>query len=97
GATGGIGLAGAPDLARRGAKLAIVARSQARARDAVRQIQAASSLEAEVDVLLADLACQASVRRLASEALERYPRLEVLVNNAGAVNPPPPPPPSPPS
>lgn len=86
GATGGIGLAAALDLARRGAKLAIVARSEARARDAVRQIQAASSSEAEVDVLLADLASQASVRRLASEALERYPRLEVLVNNAGAVN-----------
>ena len=86
GATGGIGLAAAKGLARRGATLAIVARSEARARDAVRQIQAASSPEGQVDVLQADLASQASVRRLAAEVLERYPRLEVLVNNAGAVN-----------
>lgn len=86
GATGGIGLAAARDLARRGAKLAIVARSEARAGEAVRQIKAASGTDGEVDVLLADLASQASIRGLAAEALERYSRLEVLVNNAGAVN-----------
>ncbi|HKF16751.1 MAG TPA: SDR family oxidoreductase [Candidatus Dormibacteraeota bacterium] len=86
GATGGIGLAAAKDLAWRGAKLAIVARSEARAGEAVRQIKAASRTDGEVDVLLADLASQASIRRLAAEALERYSRLEVLVNNAGAVN-----------
>jgi len=86
GATGGIGLAAAKDLARREAKLAIVARSEARAGEAVRQIKAASRTDGEVDVLLADLASQASIRRLAAEALERYSRLEVLVNNAGAVN-----------
>lgn len=86
GATGGIGLAAARDLARRGAKLAIVARSEPRAGEAVRQIKAASGTDGEVDVLLADLASQASIRGLAAEALERYSRLEVLVNNAGAVN-----------
>jgi len=86
GATGGIGLAAAKDLARRGAKLAIVARSEARAGEAVRQIKAASGTDGEVDVLLADLASQASIRRLAAGALERYSRLDVLVNNAGAVN-----------
>ena len=32
-----------------------------------------------------DLSSQASVRRLAAEVLARYPRLDVLVNNAGAV------------
>lgn len=86
GATGGIGLAAARDLARRGAKLAIVARSEPRAGEAVRQIKAASGTDGEVDVLLADLASQASIRGLAAEALERYSRLDVLVNNAGAVN-----------
>lgn len=86
GATNGIGLAAAKELARLGAKLAIVARSEGRAADALRQIKDASGPGGDVDVLLADLASQTSVRRLAAELLERYPKLDVLVNNAGAVN-----------
>ncbi len=82
GATRGIGLAGAEALARRGAQMAIVARDDARAADAVRRIEAAGS--SRVDVLYADLSSQESVRALAREALERYPRIGVLVNNAGA-------------
>ncbi len=83
GATSGIGLAGARELAARGARLAIVARDEAKARAAVAAIDASPQADAQVDVLIADLACQAAVRRLASEALERYPRLDVLINNAG--------------
>ncbi|MFI5286877.1 MAG: SDR family NAD(P)-dependent oxidoreductase [Candidatus Dormibacteria bacterium] len=82
GATRGIGLAAAQALARRGAQLAIVAR------DDVRGAEAATSIEGEggskVDVLHADLSSQASVRDLANEVLERYPRVDVLINNAGA-------------
>jgi NAD(P)-dependent dehydrogenase (short-subunit alcohol dehydrogenase family) len=85
GATNGIGLAAAGALAARGARLAIVARSESRARDAVARIAAAGGTGATVDVLLADLASQASVRHLAAEVLDRYPRLDVLVNNAGAM------------
>ena len=84
GATRGIGLAAAEELARRGAKLAIVARSPERAAEAVRAIKAAAD-GATVDVLEADLHAQSSVRKLAAEALARYPKLDVLVNNAGAV------------
>ncbi|HEX6714785.1 MAG TPA: SDR family oxidoreductase [Thermoleophilaceae bacterium] len=83
GATNGIGLAAAEELARRGASLAIVARSDARAAEAVRRIAEAGS--EVVDVLKADLTSQASVRALADEALQRYARIDVLVNNAGAV------------
>ena len=79
GATNGIGLAAAKELGRRGAQLAIVARSRERADVAARQIGG------QVDVLVADLASQASVRRLAAEGLERYPRIDVLLNNAGAI------------
>ena len=85
GATSGIGLAAARRLAALGAELAIVARSQARAAAAVAEIKAAAPGSAPVDVLIADLASQAAVRRLADEVLQRYPRVDVLVNNAGAV------------
>lgn len=88
GATRGIGLAAAKELARHGAKLAIVARSEQRAKDAIAEITAAtadSGEQASVDVLYADLSSQASVRSLAQEALQRYPRIELLVNNAGAM------------
>jgi NAD(P)-dependent dehydrogenase (short-subunit alcohol dehydrogenase family) len=84
GATGGIGLAAAEALAARGAAVAIVARSPDRARLAVERIAAGGGTT--VDVLDADLASQASVRRLATEVLDRYPAVDVLINNAGAVN-----------
>ena len=86
GATGGIGLAAAEALAARGARLTIVARAEGRAREAVRRIDAAGGGGIGVDVLMAELAAQSSVRRLATKLLERYPRIDVLVNNAGAVN-----------
>jgi NAD(P)-dependent dehydrogenase (short-subunit alcohol dehydrogenase family) len=85
GATNGIGLAAAEALATLGAKLAIVARSADRARDAVARIAKAGGGKATVDVLIADLASQASVRSLAAEALSRYPRIDILINNAGAM------------
>jgi NAD(P)-dependent dehydrogenase (short-subunit alcohol dehydrogenase family) len=83
GATNGIGLAAAEELARRGASLAIVARDDAKAAAALERISAAGP--EHVDVLKANLASQESVRDLAATALERYPRIDVLVNNAGAV------------
>jgi len=84
GGTNGIGLAAAIELARRGADLTLVARNEARAADAVRRISAVSAGRVP-DVMLADLASQSSIRRLADELLARYPRIQVLVNNAGAI------------
>jgi NAD(P)-dependent dehydrogenase (short-subunit alcohol dehydrogenase family) len=85
GATNGIGLAGARRLAALGAELAIVARSQERAASAVAEIRHAAGAKADVDVLIADLASQVAVRHLADGILERYPRIDVLINNAGAI------------
>src|SRR6202171_70006 len=84
GATNATGWAAAIELARRGADLTLVARNQSRAADAVRRISAVSKGSIP-DVMLADLASQSSIRQLAAELLTRYPRIQVLVNNAGAI------------
>ena len=86
GATGGIGLAAARELAHRGALLSIVARSESRAATAVNLIEAAGGAGKEVEVLFADLSSQASIRKLAGDILTRHPKIDVLVNNAGAIN-----------
>ncbi len=86
GATGGIGLAAARELARRGALLTLVARSEARGAAAAAAVRSAARDGGAVEVLHADLSAQASVRRLAADLLARHPRIHVLVNNAGAIH-----------
>lgn len=84
GGSSGIGRETALGLARLGAHVVLVGRDAARSAAAQREIQARSGNPA-VDVLLADLAAQAEVRRLAAEVLARYPRIDVLINNAGGL------------
>src|SRR6516225_7572608 len=84
GATNGIRLAAAEALAALGANLAIVGRSKTRMRIASARIRAAAR-GATVATFIADLSSQASVCRLAAKVLARYPKLDVLVNNAGAM------------
>src|SRR5215475_11907293 len=83
GGTGGIGRATAYGLAQRGARVGIVGRDPARTAAAADDIAKATGNPA-VDALPAELSSQAEVRRLAAEVLRLYPRLDVLVNNAGA-------------
>ena len=82
GGTGGIGQATATGLAALGARVGITGRDQARTEAAAAGIRAASGSPA-VDSFAADLSVQAGVRRLAAQVLDTYPRLDVLVNNAG--------------
>ncbi len=84
GANSGVGQATALGLARRGATVIMVCRDPARGEAAQQAIRAASGNPA-VDLLLADLASQGAVRALAAAVEQRYPRLDVLINNAGAL------------
>ncbi len=84
GATSGIGLVTARELARQGATVFIVGRSQERCEAAVNQIRAASTA-ADVGWFAADLSSLADVRRLAVSVRDRCPRLDVLINNAGGI------------
>ena len=82
GATSGIGKVTAIELAKMGAHMVVLARNAEKAAATQREIQAAAGHN-RVDVLLADLADLSQVRRAAAEFNARYPRLDVLVNNAG--------------
>jgi NAD(P)-dependent dehydrogenase (short-subunit alcohol dehydrogenase family) len=84
GATSGIGLVTAGALARQGAITILVARNAGRGAAVVERIRQATG-NLQVEMLLADLSAQADIRRLAREFQSRYPRLDVLVNNAGAL------------
>src|SRR5688500_10816252 len=82
GGTGGIGRATAVRLASMGARVGITGRDAERTQRAAAEI-ASESGNGAVDVFAADMSSQAEVRRLAEEILAAYPRLDVLVNNAG--------------
>ena len=82
GGTGGIGRAAAIGLSSMGARVGITGRDRARAERAAAAITRESGNPA-VDVFVADMSSQTEVRRLASEVLSAYPRLDVLLNNVG--------------
>lgn len=84
GATGGIGYETALGLARLGARVAMVGRDSGKLQACADRIRAAVS-GAAVEPHRADLSAQAEIRRLAGILRAAYPRLDVLVNNAGAI------------
>ena len=84
GATSGIGQATAMALAKRGMTVFAAGRDEERCQKTVAHIQRETG-NFHVDYLLADLSVQAQVRQLAADFKARYERLDVLVNNAGAI------------
>jgi NAD(P)-dependent dehydrogenase (short-subunit alcohol dehydrogenase family) len=84
GANSGVGLATAYGLAERGATVVMVSRDPARgaaARDEVAQVATGPTPV----LLLADHSSQAAIHALAKEVRARFARIDVLVNNAGAI------------
>jgi retinol dehydrogenase-12 len=84
GATRGIGRAAALELASQGAELALVGRERERVDAVAREAQGAGG-GAPVHSHVADLTLMAGVRALATELRDRYERIDVLANNAGAL------------
>src|SRR6266480_6509784 len=83
GANSGIGKATALELAQMGATVVMVCRDRARGEEARSEITTKSRNNA-VDLLLADLSSQQSIRQLVENFQQHYTHLHVLINNAGA-------------
>ncbi len=84
GGTSGIGEVAAEELARRGARIVLVARSPERA-DATMARLASANRDAHHTVHFADLSHIADMKRVAAEIAAAEPRIDVLINNAGAM------------
>ncbi len=82
GGTSGIGKAAAKALAGMGAEVVVTGRNRQKGEGVLQEIRSESGNN-RVSLLLADLAAQAEVRRLAKEFRASHDRLDVLVNNAG--------------
>jgi NAD(P)-dependent dehydrogenase (short-subunit alcohol dehydrogenase family) len=84
GATSGIGKAVAFGLAKTGETVLLVARDQDR-RNAVYKEIMSQVQNPNVDILTCDLSSLGSVRNFAAFIKSKYPRIDVLVNNAALV------------
>jgi NAD(P)-dependent dehydrogenase (short-subunit alcohol dehydrogenase family) len=85
GANSGIGKATTLGLAQMGATVVMVCRNQIKGEEAQNEIKEQSGNDA-IDLMLADLSSQESIRQLAENFQQHYQQLHVLINNAGVVN-----------
>src|SRR3954453_6141753 len=80
GASQGIGRACALELARAGATVALAARNEGKLAEAAAEIEAAGGAAA---ILALDVAREDSIKAGAQAVLEKFGKVEILVNNAG--------------
>jgi gluconate 5-dehydrogenase len=80
GGSGGIGLRTCEALAAVGAKVAVIGQSQERLAAAQRAVEAAGS---EALAIAADMGSKADADRAVAETVERFGRLDILVNAVG--------------
>ncbi len=84
GSNSGIGKETALSLAKMGATVVIVARNKERGEKAQKEIVKQSGNNS-VDLMICDLSSMESIRQFSKEFKKEYKRLDVLINNAGAV------------
>ena len=81
GATSGVGLEAAKQLAAGGARLVLVCRNREKGEALQQQLE--TEFHAMVDVVTADFSRLADVRAAAETIRQRYERIDVLINSAG--------------
>lgn len=84
GANSGIGLETARELARRGHEVILICRSRERGEQARKELVKDTG-NAAIHLELCDLSLMKDIHRFGPEFAERYPRLDVLINNAGTI------------
>ncbi|XOZ32147.1 oxidoreductase [Halomonadaceae bacterium KBTZ08] len=87
GANSGLGLESTRLLAQRGAHVIMACRNREKGQAAQESLQAQDP-DADLQLMQLDLADLASVRDFARRIHDHYPRLDVLLNNAGVMAPP---------
>jgi NAD(P)-dependent dehydrogenase (short-subunit alcohol dehydrogenase family) len=87
GGSGGLGLETARVLSASGATVVLAGRDPAKLAGAIGELQAARP-GASVQTAELDLASLESVRKAAADLAERFPTLDLLINNAGLMFPP---------
>jgi NAD(P)-dependent dehydrogenase (short-subunit alcohol dehydrogenase family) len=85
GSNSGIGKATSLGLAQMGATVVMVCRDRTKGEEAQNEIKTKSGNNA-IDLLLAELSSQDSIRQLVENFQQHYTQLDVLINNAGGVN-----------
>jgi NAD(P)-dependent dehydrogenase (short-subunit alcohol dehydrogenase family) len=84
GANAGIGFETAKELARQGAFIVMVCRNEDKAIAAKKAIQQETP-SAGIDIIVCDFSIQDEIRKAASEILEKYEKIDVLINNHGFI------------
>jgi NAD(P)-dependent dehydrogenase (short-subunit alcohol dehydrogenase family) len=84
GSNSGIGKQTAMALADNGAHVVMIVRSEERGEEARQEIIRETGNES-IDMLLADLSSMEQIRNVTAQFKEKYDRLDVLINNAGAI------------
>jgi len=87
GASSGVGLAGAIELARGGWNVIALGRDPRRSSEAHAAIRAAADADARVEMIVGDLALMADTARMAERILAIGGPIHALCNNAGGVRP----------
>ena len=85
GSNSGIGKATSLGLAQMGATVVMVCRDRTKGEEAQNEIKTKSGNNA-IDLLLAELSSQDSIRQLVENFQQHYMQLHILINNAGGVN-----------
>lgn len=82
GATSGLGKESAKEIARMGATVALVGRNKEKLEQTVQEIKRQVP-DAKLDVFVCDQSFMSQVMELAGQLLAKYPKIDVLMNNAG--------------